>query len=329
MISRRQMLRTAASRGAVLATICMWGTAPARADSDKPCAAAGITDGWEWMVRVIEQDGQPWCYINRRSNGITLLAGGRVTGASVSLSAFDAFFALLPEILAAFPSGRVHGAVLLPSLTPSGAGSAKDGMRIVSIREKRPPTLLTVADRAIDNGSIQVSQAGSAFTAILDSGAVAVELFETKGAGKRVAYYLPERYTQRAGETIAKAQNRLLASFNARKCRLANDDCFITSACTQALGLGDDAWELRTLRRFRDERLRAMPGGSAEIAHYYSIAPAINAWLRARPDATRRYAALYLRYILPAACLARTGCHRLARRHYRLMMRRLEALKTR
>ena len=102
----------------------------------------------------------------------------------------------------------------------------------------------------------------------------------------------------------------------------ALDDCFITSACCEVLGLSDDCFELRSLRAYRDHVLASTPGGAGDIALYYQIAPVI---LRAMPKATRhqRLGAAYLLYILPAAVLARLGLPTLVHRLYRAMMQRL------
>ena len=102
----------------------------------------------------------------------------------------------------------------------------------------------------------------------------------------------------------------------------ALDDCLITSACCEVLGLSDDCFELRSLRAYRDRVLASMPGGAADIALYYEIAPQI---LCAMPSATRhaRLSSAYLLYILPAAVAARLGLPTLAHRLYRAMMRRL------
>ena len=102
----------------------------------------------------------------------------------------------------------------------------------------------------------------------------------------------------------------------------APDECFITSACCDVLGLADDCFELRSLRAYRDNVLAKEPGGAKAIALYYDMAPAI---LRAMPDARRNriLSVIYLRYVLPAALLARIGCTGFARRLYTAMMQRL------
>jgi hypothetical protein len=51
--------------------------------------------------------------------------------------------------------------------------------------------------------------------------------------------------------------------------------CFLTTACTSALGLPDDCRELTVLRRFRDTTLAETAEGRALIAEYAQIAPRI------------------------------------------------------
>ncbi|MBC8035953.1 MAG: hypothetical protein H7X89_01885 [Rhizobiales bacterium] len=98
--------------------------------------------------------------------------------------------------------------------------------------------------------------------------------------------------------------------------------CFLTTACTQVIGLRDNCFELRTLRRFRDVYLVKQPGGLAEITLYYSLAPLIMQRLygigaRAR---NRELAKLYARYVLPCAVLAALGFNKITHREYRRMV---------
>jgi hypothetical protein len=99
--------------------------------------------------------------------------------------------------------------------------------------------------------------------------------------------------------------------------------CFLTTAACEVVGLPDDCWELRTLRRFRDRAMPRLPSGAEDIARYYREAPAIVAALRRRADAPRAFLALYWRWIIPCALLAALGADRLCHRAYRAMMRRL------
>lgn len=100
------------------------------------------------------------------------------------------------------------------------------------------------------------------------------------------------------------------------------EGCFITTACCGTLGLGEDCFELSTLRNYRDTVLARQPDGAGRIAVYYELAPLI---LARMPEAakSRQLAHIYARYILPAALAARFGLNALA---YRLYMRMLTAL---
>jgi hypothetical protein len=102
------------------------------------------------------------------------------------------------------------------------------------------------------------------------------------------------------------------------------EGCFITTACCETLGLDDDCFELRTLRRYRDEVLVDRSGGPEDIALYYTLAPLILARL---PQETRdrRLRSVYARHILPSALAARFGFDALAYRRYRRMIEELAA----
>jgi hypothetical protein len=129
--------------------------------------------------------------------------------------------------------------------------------------------------------------------------------------------------TLRAGLDWASERKEALAALAGEdKCTPPEGGCFITTACCETLGLGDDCFELSALRRYRDEVLARQPGGTAAIACYYQLAPLILARL---PQAARRerLSGVYARYILPAALAARLGRNALA---YRLYARMLESL---
>lgn len=120
----------------------------------------------------------------------------------------------------------------------------------------------------------------------------------------------------------ASEQKEALAALAAdQKCE-PPEGCFITTACCETLGLADDCFELRTLRRYRDEVLAKRPGGRDEIAAYYRLAPSILARLPVEAR-ERRLRSLYARYILPASLAAKLGLDALA---YRLYVRMLNEL---
>jgi hypothetical protein len=128
--------------------------------------------------------------------------------------------------------------------------------------------------------------------------------------------------TLRAGLDWASKRKEALAALAGEDKCTPPEGCFITTACCETLGLGDDCFELSALRRYRDEVLAKRPGGAAAIARYYALAPLILARL---PQEARRnrLSRVYARFILPAALAARFGLNPLA---YRLYARMLEGL---
>jgi hypothetical protein len=117
-------------------------------------------------------------------------------------------------------------------------------------------------------------------------------------------------------------QAQLAKDFDAKACTPTAQECFITSACCEVLGLADDCFELTALRRYRDEVLMKMPDGAGEIALYYCVAPAILAEMP-REERAARLGPLYARYILPSAVAAWLGFDGLTYRLYGSMMRSL------
>ena len=102
------------------------------------------------------------------------------------------------------------------------------------------------------------------------------------------------------------------------------EGCFITTACCEVLGLDDDCFELRNLRRYRDTVLARQPGGMDAIACYYALAPTILAKLRgASGNTTQTLLSVYARFVLPAALAARFGLNTLAYRLYTRMLSEL------
>lgn len=120
----------------------------------------------------------------------------------------------------------------------------------------------------------------------------------------------------------ASARKEALAASAAADECVPPEGCFITTACCATLGLDDDCFELRTLRRYRDRVLAKRPGGAEAIAAYYALAPGILARLP-RAQREQRLRSVYARYILPAAVAARCGLNALA---YRLYVRMLDEL---
>jgi hypothetical protein len=146
------------------------------------------------------------------------------------------------------------------------------------------------------------------FEAILGSGNTEDPLME---ACERGAF-------EDARQEMARLVDASVERLNARE--LEKQDCFLTTACCELIGLADDCFELRTLRRYRDEVLATSPGGRDDIERYYALAPAILASMR-RNKRERELLRLYFTHILPSALLSYLGLNRAARRLYTHMMR--------
>jgi hypothetical protein len=108
------------------------------------------------------------------------------------------------------------------------------------------------------------------------------------------------------------------------ECVAPEGGCFITTACCAVIGLPDDCFELRTLRRYRDEVLAKTPDGHAQIARYYAEAPHILASLaRDARKSERVLLSVYARFVLPAALAAKFGLNELAYGLYTRMLAEL------
>jgi hypothetical protein len=93
------------------------------------------------------------------------------------------------------------------------------------------------------------------------------------------------------------------ANATARSASSGGGFCYITTAVCSTLGLPDDCYTLRMLRRFRDTYMQATEIRRDFIARYYRTAPALIEKMRALPDGSSYIARLYERFILPC-CLA-------------------------
>ena len=92
-----------------------------------------------------------------------------------------------------------------------------------------------------------------------------------EGASVEIAVKLGDKEECRVKldcETLRKAltwaeqrQGELAQQFADEKCTPPEGGCFITSACCEVLGLDEDCFELRALRRYRDRVLASRPGG--------------------------------------------------------------------
>jgi hypothetical protein len=141
-------------------------------------------------------------------------------------------------------------------------------------------------------------------------------------AGQEECRFSLDGESLRAGLAWATERQTALAETRAEEKCTSPQGCFITSACCEALGLGDDCFELRALRRYRDDVLAQEPGGADAIAAYYALAPSILARLP-REGRKRLLLFIYACYVLPSAVAATLGLNALAYRLYRRMLRDL------
>jgi hypothetical protein len=156
-------------------------------------------------------------------------------------------------------------------------------------------------------------------TGALFRAAKSVEMTVKLGDAKACGFTLNCEDLRKALDWAVEKKAALAMSLEDDKCVPPAKGCFLTTACCDVLGLPDDCFELRTLRRYRDETLAAMPGGNAAIAAYYRIAPSILDRLPPDERATRLLS-VYARFILPSAIAARLGLNGLAYRLYARMM---------
>ena len=99
--------------------------------------------------------------------------------------------------------------------------------------------------------------------------------------------------------------------------------CLLSTAACTIVGLPDEAWELRALRRFRDEYLALSPHAAA-VQQYYRLSTRLLATPFARAAVGQRaFASLYRSMILPCALLALLRLHRPCLALYRRQVHRL------
>lgn len=75
--------------------------------------------------------------------------------------------------------------------------------------------------------------------------------------------------------------------------------CFITTAVCKTMDKPDDCYELNAFRSFRDHYLSCTEQGKALIEEYYTIAPAIVAYLNLCTEHQLKYRQLWSDYLLP------------------------------
>lgn len=222
-----------------------------------------------------------------------------------------------------------------PAVQPSWVDSKKQGTLQVVVGF---PDLIENKELEVQIGSDRRSLVAREFAGRSEGGqsyAVEIEGQDQRGEAVRVTVnhngsavvefeYDPTAYRQ-AWEYGLAQQVVLATRLQAGECEAVEDGapCFVTTACVGLLGLDDDCFELRALRRFRDHWLANTPSGRADIDHYYAAAPAILTALRDRGD-EHQLLLFYATHVLPSAVAAALGLNQVAHRLYRDMMRRLE-----
>jgi hypothetical protein len=79
-----------------------------------------------------------------------------------------------------------------------------------------------------------------------------------------------------------------------------DEECFLTTACVTYYDLPDNAYELTTLRSFRDTYMATKPKGKQLIAHYYTIAPTLVVFINKDKDRKTIYASIFT--VIQKAC---------------------------
>ena len=156
-------------------------------------------------------------------------------------------------------------------------------------------------------------------TGALFRAAKSVEMTVKLGDEMACSFTLNCEDLRKALDWAVEKKEALAKSLEDDKCTPPAKGCFLTTACCEVLGLADGCFELRTLRRYRDEVLPAMPGGSAAIAAYYLTAPSILDRLP-QDERVAQLLSVYARFVLPSAVAARLGLNHLAYRLYARMM---------
>lgn len=105
--------------------------------------------------------------------------------------------------------------------------------------------------------------------------------------------------------------------YRAESSSSSSSGCFLTSACVEAKNLPDDCYELTTLRAFRDDYMRSIPEGAADICEYYHVAPGIVEKIRQLPNAMDVFNQIYDELVTPCVKLIEEGKNKEAHEAYR------------
>jgi hypothetical protein len=156
-------------------------------------------------------------------------------------------------------------------------------------------------------------------TGALFRSAKSVEMAVKLGDAEECRFTLNCEDLRKALDWAVQRKDALAQDQDEKKCTPPAKGCFLTTACCEVVGLSDDCFELRTLRRYRDRVLTTMPGGHAALAAYYLVAPSILDRIP-QEERVKRLLLVYVRFVLPSALAARVGFNRLAYSIYARMM---------
>ncbi|MFH1181550.1 MAG: CFI-box-CTERM domain-containing protein [Candidatus Woesearchaeota archaeon] len=95
----------------------------------------------------------------------------------------------------------------------------------------------------------------------------------------------------------------------------SDEDCCLTTACVEAMGLPDNCLELTTLRGFRDNYVLKTPEGKAAVRIYYAVAPRVVKAINARADRKQIWKRVYAD-VQKAVTLINSGKLEEACKHY-------------
>jgi hypothetical protein len=109
------------------------------------------------------------------------------------------------------------------------------------------------------------------------------------------------------------------------KANMVCDSCYLTTACTMALGMPDDCEELQMLRYLRDNFLACRLEGIRLIAEYYQKAPSVCVKILEQANPRETFRSIYDDLIVPAITLIRAGRPEVAVFLYERKMRSLIA----
>jgi hypothetical protein len=100
--------------------------------------------------------------------------------------------------------------------------------------------------------------------------------------------------------------------------------CYITTAVCQTLNKGDDCYELKTLRDYRDQYLLSTIEGEKIVQSYYNIAPTIVNRINKDENSIKIYENILTTYIQPCLTLIEMGKNKECSRLYSEMVISLE-----